>query len=370
MNASCIKTFQTQAFPRSLCRCLETSAEDRAIVFIEHLFKHAISSGASDIHLEPECDHVIVRYSIDGVLQLVSEFDKVYWSRVCARIKVISEMDIVQTHKPQSGRVSLYGVDFRISCHPTMFGENIVIRVLDKSKNILELSTLGFNIVTQKKLHSAITRPNGMIIVAGPTGAGKTTTIHALLSMINDDHKNIMTLEDPPEIMIPGIRHTSVEGIGFFEGLKSILRQNPSVIFIGEIRDEQTAHLAFRASMTGSLVITTLHAKTSLHALQRLQDLEVPKSYISENVIGILSQRLVRKICCGGCVSCMGKSGYNGRTILSEWIEISDNLLTDCSSIACRKELLEKQGVCFMESNAKELVMTGVTSAEEISRVL
>ena len=370
-GSNVVKSHNQTSSNKNIARFLSTMSEDRATIFLNNLLKDALAIEASDIHLEPESSTVVTRYSIDGIMNTVCIFDRSYWPRVCACVKIMSGIDLAQSNKPQSGTMHFCDVDFRVSCHPTIFGENIVIRVLSKKHN-LNLDLLKFNEKSKTGMLNAIKKSSGMLIVVGPTGSGKTTTIHALLNVINNGRRNIMTLEDPVEYTIPGLRQTSVEGIGFFEGLKSILRQNPGVVFVGEIRDEDTARLAFRASMTGCLVVTTLHAKSTLHAFQRLEDLGVSKNCIIENVIGILAQRLVRKLCCGRCALCFGNEGYKGRCVISEWLEISnisDNM-KNIDSVSCMTQFLQSNGMKFLLDDANRYVENRITSLEEIHRVL
>ncbi|HIJ38712.1 MAG TPA: type II/IV secretion system protein [Rhodospirillaceae bacterium] len=267
----------------------------------------AVKNGASDIHLEPEGSFVRLRYRIDGVMQQIRTFHKDHWGAISHRIKIVSGMNIADKLNPQDGRFGFSmgsrKIDFRVACLPTVHGENIVIRILDKSRAVISIDSLGLSENNSKLLHKLIQRPEGIIIVTGPTGSGKTSTLYAVLSHINSLERNIMTLEDPVEYEVQLMRQGQVrEGtaMNFADGVRALLRQDPDIIFIGEVRDNATASMALRASMTGHQVYTTLHTNDAAGAIPRLHDLGLGHGLLSGNIIGILAQRLVRKI----CVSC------------------------------------------------------------------
>lgn len=272
--------------------------------FVNAIILDAVKKNASDIHFEPEKFFVRVRYRIDGMLIQSCVFHKNYWNQICVRIKIISNIDIADSIRPHNGRftMNLIGrdIDFRVSSHPISHGENIVIRVLDKKNFLISLNELGYEEHSMKILHSALEKKDGVIIVTGPTGSGKTTSLYAMLSIVQSEKVNVMTLEDPIEYELPVIRQSSIqdiEGRQFTDGLRSILRQDPDIIFIGEIRDATTAETAIRSSMTGHQVFTTLHTQNALGAVFRLIDLGISPSLIAGNVSAIIAQRLVRKLC-------------------------------------------------------------------------
>ena len=268
------------------------------------LLVDAVKRGASDIHFEPEYAFLRVRYRIDGVLEQIRSLHKMYWAGIAVRIKVISGMNIAETRAPQDGRLSLNlngrPVDFRVSSQPTIYGENIVLRVLDREKSIINLDKMGLTTDTLNKLQLMLARPEGVLILTGPTGSGKTTTLYSLLSQLNVESVNIMTLEDPVEYPVTMMRQTSVNEaakMDFANGIRSIMRQDPDIILVGEIRDHDTAEMAFRAAMTGHQVFTTLHTNSALGAFPRLLDIGIAPAILAGNMIGVIAQRLVRVLC-------------------------------------------------------------------------
>ena len=270
---------------------------------VNALLADAVKRGASDIHFEPEEGFLRFRYRIDGVLRQIRSLHKNYWSAIAVRLKVMSGMDIAETRAPQDGRITLSlsgrAIDFRVSTIPTVHGENIVLRVLDRQKGIVPIEELGLEADVLHLLKLMVARPEGLLLVTGPTGSGKTTTLYSLLNHLNTESVNIMTLEDPVEYPLGMIRQTSINEavrLDFASGVRSMLRQDPDIILVGEIRDEDTAAMAFRAAMTGHQVFSTLHANSALGAVPRLIDMKVRPDIMAGNVIGILAQRLVRKL--------------------------------------------------------------------------
>ena len=279
-----------------------TNIQDAATEMVESILVHAIRKEASDLHFQPEDQTVTIRYRLDGILRTLQVLHKSYWPQLSVRLKIMANLDIAESRRSQSGRfhrsITGHEIDFRLSTHPTIFGENIVVRLLNKDKTILTLDELGFDKAQIDYLKSASTSPQGLIILSGPTGSGKTTTLYALFSAMDFETRNIMTLEEPVEYQLPGIRQTEIkEGgmIDFADGVRSILRQDPDVIFIGEIRDEETAKMALRSAMTGHLVIATLHANDSFGVTSRLTDLGLESSLLAGNIICAVAQRLIRK---------------------------------------------------------------------------
>jgi len=325
------------------------------------LLVDAVKRGSSDIHFEPEFAFLRVRYRIDGVLEQVRSLHKNYWPGIAVRLKVISGMNIAETRAPQDGRISLNlngrPVDFRVATQPTIHGENIVLRVLDREKSIINLDQMGLPKHVLNTLSLMLARPEGILILTGPTGSGKTTTLYSLLSQINVESVNIMTLEDPVEYPVAMMRQTSVNEaakMDFVNGIRSMMRQDPDIILVGEVRDKDTAEMAFRAAMTGHQVFTTLHTNSALGAFPRLLDIGILPDIIAGNVIGVIAQRLVRMLCShckepyhpsreerqvlgvdadpalkiyrpAGCKHCNFR-GYRGRTAIMEILHMDADL--------------------------------------------
>ncbi len=371
---------------------------------VNALLVDAIKSGASDIHFEPEGTFLRLRYRVDGQMLQIRSFHRDYWSAMAVRIKIMSGMNIAETRNPQDGRISynVQGreVDFRVATQPTVHGENIVMRLLDKAKSLVPLENLGFsnhNIDVLKKL---LKRPEGIIIVTGPTGSGKTTTLYSVLSYINNIDTNIMTLEDPVEYQLPLIRQSYVRegtGMDFLNGIKSLMRQDPDIIFVGEVRDEDTALMAVRAALTGHQVFTTLHTNDALGAIPRLGDIGVPAHLLAGSLIGCLAQRLARKLCkhckkprtaeaeeCKilgvdpakgatvyesvGCPKCKNK-GYKGRTAIVEIMRVDKGLDELISTHATRRvmtEYLLANGFVTMQQDGIDKVLAGEITLSEL----
>ncbi len=372
------------------------------------LLMDAVKRGASDIHFEPEHAFLRIRYRIDGVLQQVRSLHKSYWGGVAVRLKVISGLDIAETRAPQDGRLhmNLCGrpIDFRVSTHPTIHGENIVLRVLDREKSIIPMERMGLRNEAMEELRLMMTRPEGIIIVTGPTGSGKTTTLYSLLSSQNTTAVNIMTLEDPVEYPVTMMRQTSVaevNKIDFANGIRSIMRQDPDIILVGEIRDEDTASMAFRAAMTGHQVFSTLHTNSALGVFPRLTDIGILPDIMAGNIIGVVAQRLVRVLCphckeayvpdelerkilrlkpnqkpeifrAKGCQHC-NLNGYRGRMAIMELLRIDHDMDALISRRAhldeLRKMAFDKGFVTLAEDGVRR-VMEGHTSVAEVMRVI
>lgn len=339
--------------------------DNKVLNFVDNLLDDAFKSFASDIHIEPESDRVTIRYSIDGVLRYVCDFGISNWPQVCARIKILAGLDLAETQSPQCGNIPGSMCDFRTSSHPTIHGENLVLRLLNK-KCHQEGLELGFDPHLWKAIVKETQRTSGLILVTGPTCSGKTTTIHALLAKIHKEGKRVvMSIEDPVEMRVPGIRQTSVRYDNEFEEtINSGLRQNPGVIFLGEIRTPSVAKLAMRATMTGRLVFSTLHTTSAIDTLKRLEDLGINLKELQQNIT-IVSQRLVRKLCCGNCPLCSKNGGYRGRTVVAEIInpkmlpkDIDDNT-------EIKRMLRGTYKSRFIEDLVEDMVAVGVTSSEE-----
>ena len=368
----------------------------------------AVKRGASDIHFEPEYAFLRIRYRIDGVLETVRSLHKTYMPGITVRLKVVSEMNIAETRSPQDGRLSLTlngrPVDFRVSTQPTIYGENIVLRVLDREKSIVNLDRMNLSKETMNKLDVMLARPEGILVVTGPTGSGKTTTLYSLLAQVNDETVNIMTLEDPVEYPLTLMRQTSVNEVArmdFANGIRSIMRQDPDIILVGEVRDKETAEMAFRAAMTGHQVFTTLHTNSALGAFPRLLDIGIQPEIMAGNIIGIIAQRLVRILCSHckeayapsqeerlllgaaadsvsflyrpvGCKSC-GNKGYRGRTPIMELLVMDGDIDELVARRATAKELRAEAVSKGFRSLAEEGVtraLDGITSIAEVARTV
>lgn len=342
---------------------------------VDALLIDAIKQGCSDIHFEPEGSFLRLRYRIDGALQQIRSFHRDYWPAMLVRIKIMSGMNIAETRSAQDGRINMVAlgreVDFRVATQPTVHGENVVLRILDKSKSLVPIEYLGFSEHNLNTLKKCLKRPEGIIVVTGPTGSGKTTTLYSVLSFINSIDVNIMTLEDPVEYQLPLIRQTQIrEGtIDFQSGIKSLMRQDPDIIFVGEVRDEDTAIMAVRAALTGHQVFTTLHTNDALGTIPRLGDIGVPPHLLAGSLICTMAQRLARRLCnsckkprpatpeeCAlmkidpavpptvheavGCDDCRYK-GYKGRMGVHEILRIDDGMDELIATKATRTHMME-----------------------------
>ncbi len=387
-------------------RLLTREAEQAPIVkLVNMIITQAVKEKASDIHVEPEEDKVRVRYRIDGILHEVSTPPKHLQSVLISRIKILSKMDIAESRKPQDGRMLMRmenkKIDLRVSSFPTIHGENIVMRILDKSSLVLGLKDLGFGEREFKEFDKLIRLPYGIMLVTGPTGSGKTTTLYSALSTINSLEINVITVEDPVEYELPLIRQTQINpkaGLTFAAGMRAILRQDPDVIMVGEIRDKETAETAVQASLTGHLVLSTLHTNDASSSLPRLIDMGIEPFLLSTSIIGILAQRLVRVICkeCKqkytppdelskelrikekfdfykgkGCSLCKG-SGYSGRLGIYELLLMSEEvkkLIIARASTDQIRELARKEGMRILREDGIDKVKKGITTIEEVLRV-
>ena len=351
---------------------------------VDTILRDAVNRQASDIHLSPEERFVRIRYRVDGVLVPIRCLHKHYWSAMVVRIKVLCAMDIAEIRLPQDGhmsrRINGERVDFRVSTFPVRTGENLVLRVLDRRRGQRRLNELEIPIEQQHALQELIALPQGMVVVCGPTGCGKTTTLYALLGERDDDSRNIMTLEDPVEYPMLRVRQTSINlshQLDYANGVRSLLRQDPDILLIGEVRDSDSCAMAFRASMSGHQVLTTVHAGNTVKALQRLIELGVAESVLVNHLNGIVAQRLLRRTCThchaddAGCMQCAG-TGYKGRfavlEILTVTPQMAEQLLAgiaiDETQLAC---CLHDR--CTLEQSAKRYVASGETTQAEFDRV-
>lgn len=354
---------------------------------LNSMLREALSWGSSDIHVEPGETATAVRYRVDGVLDKAADRPSEQHLKIISRIKLLAGMDISERRLPQDGRFRVKlgdeSVDVRVSVMPSGSGERAVLRLLRKSGSFLNLGSLGMPAVILEEMERMLSRAGGIIIATGPTGSGKTTTLYGCLKKLNNPGRNIMTIEDPIEYRIPGLGQIQVKpeiGFTFSSGLRSILRQDPDVIMVGEIRDSETASIAAHASMTGHLVLTTLHTGDAASAISRLASLGVDRETIGGTLSGVVAQRLVRLVCtdCGGpdnaagCDSCRG-SGYRGRTGIFELIPVRGNVQKLITNGASPDEI--RAAAAFMNGHSLfeaglELVSRGLTTREELNRVV
>lgn len=373
---------------------------------VDALLSDAVKKGTSDIHFEPEHGFLRIRYRIDGVMRQVRSIHIKYWPAINVRLKVMSDMNIAESQLPQDGRISLSigsrEIDFRVASQPTIHGENFVLRILDKNKGILPLEAMNLDDHTYRAINLMMSRPEGIILVTGPTGSGKTTTLYSMLNVINDEAVNIMTLEDPVEYPIPLIRQSSIGQSGkmdFAKGIKSLMRQDPDVILVGEIRDHETAEMAFRAAMTGHQVLSTLHTNSAIGAFPRLYDIGLVPDILSGNIIGIIGQRLLRRLCstcreaytpaevecqllnvqlspsltlfkAKGCEHCE-QTGYKGRVAIIEVLRMDrelDELVARKASAGEIEQLARARGFKTLADVAVANVLSGATSLDEATR--
>ena len=385
---------------------MDTEDDAPIIRLINAIVSHAVREQASDIHIETFEDRLSVRYRIDGVLAEVLSPKRALAPLLVSRLKVMAKLDIAEKRVPQDGRISVriagHAVDIRMSTIPSAHGERVVLRLLDTAAGQLKLEQLNMNEQVQEAFRRHLHSPHGIILVTGPTGSGKTTTLYAGLSHINESTRNIMTIEDPVEYMLPGVGQTQVNAkvdMTFARGLRAILRQDPDVVMVGEIRDLETAEIAVQASLTGHLVLSTLHTNTAIGAITRLKDMGIEPFLVSSSLLAVMSQRLVRVLCrhCRigtaasdaerellqlgaqedvqlfkpqGCEKC-NYTGYKGRAGIYEMIEVDDTLRGMIYQDASEQEMLEyaRQMYPSIQSDGRRRITTGETSLAEVMRV-
>ena len=385
---------------------LEAAESAPVVRLINAILAEAIREGASDIHLEPYEQRLAVRLRIDGVLREVLTPNRTLAGLLTSRVKVMAKLDIAEKRLPQDGRISVQvagrAVDLRVSTIPSAHGERVVLRLLDKQAGRLDLGQLGFSAEMALAIESLVHRSHGILLVTGPTGSGKTTTLYAMLSRLNDLSRNIMTVEDPIEYYIDGIAQTQVNpriDLTFVRGLRAILRQDPDVVMVGEIRDLETAQIAVQASLTGHLVLSTLHTNTAVGAIARLRDMGIEPFLLSSSLLGVLAQRLVRTLCRAcrqpygadqavaarlgletvppeplyravGCSEC-GGTGYRGRAGIFELFQVSDTTRGLIHDGAGDQALAAAAGPATRSlfADGRTRVLQGVTTVEELLRV-
>lgn len=385
---------------------LERQDDAPIIRLLNALLSEAIKEGASDVHIETFEDRVTIRFRVDGLLRSIVEPPRILAPLIVSRIKVMAKLDIAEKRLPQDGRITLRiggrAVDVRVSTMPTNHGERAVLRLLDKQSAHLDLTDLGMDEKTLALLRQLVFQPHGILLVTGPTGSGKTTTLYAALTVLNDKKRNILTVEDPIEYDLAGIGQTQVSSkinMTFAKGLRAILRQDPDVVMVGEIRDVETAQIAIQASLTGHLVLSTLHTNSAIGAVTRLDDMGIEPFLIASSLIGVLAQRLVRMLCqhckrgvaaseteCAllgvsaatppllyhpvGCEKCR-YMGYAGRSGIYELIAIDDKLSAMIHAKASEQEMRNYARLSFLtlRQDGFRRVLLGETSLEEIVRV-
>lgn len=393
---------------------IETNSEediqdqDSPVVrLVNQLLSNAVTMKASDIHFDPHETKLVIRYRVDGMLKTERVLPKHMQSLLTARIKIMSNLDITEHRIPQDGRIKInldfHPIDLRVSTLPTVYGEKIVLRILDLGSALNEINKLGFNKLNLKRFNDLIEKPVGIVLITGPTGSGKSSTLYAALNQLNSEEVNIITIEDPVEYQLEGVNQIQVNsniGMTFAAGLRSILRQDPNIIMVGEIRDKETAEIAIRASLTGHLVLSTLHTNDSLSTITRLVDMGVEPYLVASSLTGIVAQRLIRKVCrdCAeeytpekreveifakrgmkidklirgrGCASCR-MTGYKGRIAIHEVLVINDEMkrvIMNGESFTKLRDLAIKAKTIFLMDDGLLKVKQGITTIEEVLRV-
>jgi general secretion pathway protein E len=385
-------------------------SEDRgpAVKLVNRILIKAASVSASDVHFEPYEDETIVRLRMDGVLHEYTKIPPELYNEVVARIKVIANLNVAEKRIPQDGRIRVKignkDYDIRVSVVPTVFGERVVLRLLEKSGSLLTLEQLGLSPTDMEKVKRLLKKPYGIILITGPTGAGKTTTLYAMLLHLKNPKKNIITIEDPVEYQIKGISQIQVNpkvGLTFASGLRAVLRQDPDIIMVGEIRDMETAHIAVQSALTGHLVLSTLHTNDAPSAITRLKDMEIEPFLIASSLEGVIAQRLVRKICphCKvpykpskeelrelglptdkdytfykgqGCEKCLN-TGYRGRIAIFEVLELDEDLkklITQTQDANIIREKAKEKGFKTMLEDGIDKILKGITTSAEVLSVV
>ncbi|MEO1702967.1 MAG: GspE/PulE family protein [Pseudomonadota bacterium] len=368
-------------------RLKDYAREAPVVRFVSSMIKEAVDAGATDIHVEPQVDHVRIRYRVDGIMSVVDTAPKELQPGIATRIKIMSRLNIAERRLPQDGRMRVpvrgQNIDLRVSVMPSAHGETFVLRILDKSGVSLNLEALGYAPEAIEALRSLVRIPNGIVLICGPTGSGKTTTLYSLLKERAGDDIKIFTVEDPIEYRLDGVTQLQVDPaieLDFARALRSVLRQDPDVILVGEIRDRESAQIAIQAALTGHLVLSTLHTNTAAGALTRLQDMGVEPYLISATMRATIAQRLLRRVCkhcvkdgvAQGCEACRG-SGYSGRTVAYEILEMTPELAQAINNGENEQKLAalsQAQGAVAMAEHAEKLRQDGITTTEEIARVL
>jgi type IV pilus assembly protein PilB len=407
MGAGLDQLAREQALRQVAAEVAARPEEDGPIIrFVNAIVQQAVRDGASDLHLEPDESSFRIRLRVDGVLREVSIQSKSLYAPVVSRVKVMAALDIAERRLPQDGRIRMNVMgrefDLRVSTFPTIHGENLVMRLLDRSSALIGLSELGLASEPLAVVERMVAHPNGIVLVTGPTGSGKTTTLYACIHRINSVERNIVTLEDPVEYHLGSIRQTQVDpdvGLTFARGLRALLRQDPDVIMVGEVRDAETAEIAVRSALTGHLVLSTLHTNDAAGSIPRLLDMKIEPFLLSSAMLGVVAQRLVRRVCdkCkakvvppadvrgelsldpsrgafvhgAGCRAC-GGTGYRGRVGIFEVLEVNEEIQALVAASAPAEELARaarRAGMRTLRDDAVRKAADGVTSLEEVLRV-
>lgn len=397
------KSAEDDAENRKIIKFVE---ESPIVKFTNYIIDSSILMNASDVHIEPFADEVIIRLRIDGVLRTITTIDKKIYPNICFRLKVMCNIDTTEKRLPHDGKFTyvynLKEYDFRVSTIPTIFGEKLVLRLLNKSDRLLDFNLLGFRKDVSDDIKKILNSDHGIILITGPTGSGKTTTLYTMLKEVNNNEKNIVTIEDPVEYNIYGINQINVNnkvGLNFATGLRSILRQDPDIIMIGEIRDEETARIAVRASITGHIVLSTLHTNDAASSVLRIIEMGIPNYLVADAVRAVIAQRLIRKLCpyckeqyspssseksmfslsdnekiykAKGCKRC-SNTGYHGRTVVFEYMKINSKHRKMIQNNSCVDDFREyniKMGMKTLKSSCIDMVKMGVTSIEEAYKII
>lgn len=378
------------------------------VVLVNQIITDAVVQGASDIHFDPQDAEFRIRFRVDGVLKTERSLPKSMQNMVIARIKIMGNLNITENRLPQDGRIQIQAqmraIDLRLSTLPTIYGEKVVMRVLDTKNSQISIEKLGLSKENLARFQQLIVKPNGIVLITGPTGSGKSSTLSATLNSINNDELNIITVEDPVEYQLEGVNQIQVKeeiGLTFATGLRSILRQDPDIVMVGEIRDTDTAQIATRASLTGHLVLSTLHTNSAIESIARLKDMGVEPYLITASLEGVVAQRLVRKVCrdCSterevtatelavlrehqltamtmksgrGCSAC-NNTGYKGRMAIHEVVAMNEEMRTAILANKNRSDLLriaENSGFKSLMNDGLEKAIAGSTTVEEILRVV
>ncbi|MFD1203994.1 GspE/PulE family protein [Sporosarcina contaminans] len=384
-----------------------TDLDSPIVRLVNQVLSSAITQKTSDIHIDPQEHQVAIRFRVDGMLKTERFLPKHMQSMLTARIKILSNLDITEHRIPQDGRIKVTidfrPIDLRVSTLPTVYGEKVVMRILDLSSSLNDLTKLGFSSLNLSRFIKEIERPNGIVLISGPTGSGKSSTLYAALNRLNMEEVNIITVEDPVEYQLEGVNQIQVNpqvGLTFAAGLRSILRQDPDIVMVGEIRDRETVEIAIRASLTGHLVLSTIHTNDSIASITRLIDMGVEPFLLTASVNAVVAQRLIRRVCrdCGkpmpasnrekelfgkrskdidtvvrgpGCAAC-NMTGYRGRVAIHEVLVMNDEMrevINNHGTPAQLREIAVRNGMIFLIDDGLEKVQQGITTTEEVLRV-
>jgi type IV pilus assembly protein PilB len=362
--------------------------EEPLIKFVDNIIRHALQKSASDIHIEPFEKECRIRYRQDGILYPIAEIPAQFAARVVTRLKVMAALDIAERRLPQDGRFQLEpdSIDLRINICPTVHGEKAVLRILDGRKAVLDIDALGFTASQKTIFIEKISRPQGMVLVTGPTGSGKTVTLYSALRYLNTSDKNISTIENPVEIHMHGINQVNINpkiGLHFAAALRTFLRQDPDIMMVGEIRDVETAEIAIQAAQTGHLILSSVHTNSAIDTFTRLQTMGIETYHLAHSISLIIAQRLARKLCphckspdavgfkANGCELCL--EGYQGRTGIYEFLPLTENITPLFLAGAPKQTIIDAahcEGLLTLQAAGFEKIKAGITSLTEINRII